>query len=174
MSTRSRIELVWAGCLLILMLVGCAHQKAQQAALPPAGPPRAENFVVAGKFRSVVIEDMDNDGNLDVVGGSASPGMVTISYGDGSGSVSEPQLLPVHGEVRSVAVADFNGDGLNDIVFSVRRETSGIRLWLNQANRQWLQQNGPIKINEYEHADPSRHRLNPDNRLYSDPRPQHQ
>ena len=150
MSTRSRIGLVWAGCLIILMLVGCAHQKAQQAAPEPIGSLRAESFVVAGKFRSVVIEDMDNDGNLDVVGGATAPGMVTISYGDGSGAVSEPQILPVHGEVRSAAVADFNGDGLNDIAFSVQRETSGIRLWMNLANRQWKQQNGPVKINKYE------------------------
>ena len=50
---------------------------------------------------------MDNDGNLDVVGGASSPGMVTISYGDGKGAISEAQILPVHGDVRSVAVADF-------------------------------------------------------------------
>ena len=150
MNTRSRIGLVWAGCLVVLMLLGCAQHKAYEAPPKPAGPPRAESFVVAGKFRSVVIEDMDNDGNLDVVGGAASPGMVTISYGDGKGAVSEPQILPVHGEVRSVAVADFNGDGLNDIAFSVQRETSGIRLWMNQSDRQWEQNNGPVKINHYE------------------------
>ncbi len=150
MNTRSRIGLVWAGCLIMLMVLGCAQHKAYEAKPRSAGPPKAENFVVAGKFRAVVIEDMDNDGNLDVVGGAASPGMITISYGDGQGAVSEPQILPVHGEVRSVAVADFNGDGLNDIVFSVQKETSGIRLWMNQSDRQWQQQNGPVKINKYE------------------------
>ena len=72
MNTRSRIGLVWAGCLAILMLWGCAQHKAYEASPKPAGPPRAESFVVAGKFRSVVIEDMDNDGNLDVVGGASS------------------------------------------------------------------------------------------------------
>ncbi|MDX1708058.1 MAG: FG-GAP-like repeat-containing protein, partial [Desulfobacterales bacterium] len=134
----------------MLVVLGCAQNNAYEAKTQPAGPPKAENFVVAGKFRAVVIEDMDNDGNLDVVGGAASPGMVTISYGDGQGAVSEPQILPVHGEVRSVAVADFNGDGLNDIVFSVQKETSGIRLWMNQSNRLWHQQNGPVKIDRYE------------------------
>jgi protein involved in polysaccharide export with SLBB domain len=64
--------------------------------------------------------------------------------------VSEPQLLPVHGEVRSIAVADFNEDGLNDIVFSVEKETSGIRLWMNQLNRTWKQKNGPTKLNQYQ------------------------
>lgn len=149
MSTRSRIALVWSGCLIMLIVFGCAQHKAYEASPRPVAP-SAESFVVAGKFRAVVIEDMDNDGIPDVVGGASSPSMVTISYGDGKGAVSEPQILPVHGEVRSVAVADFNSDGLSDIAFSVQRETSGIRLWINQSNRSWQQQNGPVKINKYE------------------------
>ena len=148
MSTHSRIGLVMAGCLAVLLVLGCAQHKASEA--PPETPtPQAYGLVTSGKFRAVVIEDMDNDGNLDVVGGASWPGMVTISYGDGNGALSEAQILPVHGDVRSVAVADFNEDGLNDIVFSVQRETSGIRLWVNQSKRKWKQQNGPIKINKY-------------------------
>ena len=146
MSNHSRIGLVMAGCLAVLLVLGCAQHKAYEA---PPTKPRADGLVAAGKFRATVIEDMDNDGNLDVVGGATSPGMVTISYGDGKGAVSEPQILPVHGEVRSVAVADVNEDGLNDIVFSVQKETSGIQLWLNQSNRKWKQVNGPVKINKY-------------------------
>jgi protein involved in polysaccharide export with SLBB domain/outer membrane lipoprotein SlyB len=148
MITQSRIELVWAGCLAMLILLGCAQHNAYQAA-PATQAPRADGLVASGKFRAVVIEDMDNDGNLDVVAGASSPGMVTISYGDGKGAISEAQILPVHGDVRSVAVADFNEDGLNDIAFSVQKETSGIRLWENQSKRNWKQQNGPIKINKY-------------------------
>jgi len=150
MDTHSRTGLVLAGCLAVLITIGCAQHKAYE--VPPAKPvsPKAAGLVVAGKFRAVVIEDMDNDGNLDVVGGASSPGMVTISYGDGRGGVSEPQILPVHGEVRAVAVADFNEDGLNDIVFSAQKETSGIRLWMNQSNRKWKQANGPVKINRFQ------------------------
>lgn len=154
MDTHSKTGLVLAGCLAILMTIGCAQHKAyeiqhQVSKTPPASP-KASGLVVAGKFVSVVIEDMDNDGNLDVVGGAASPGMVTISYGDGQGAVSEPQILPVHGEVRAVAVTDFNEDGLNDIVISVDKETTGIRLWINQSDRRWKQENGPIKFNKYQ------------------------
>jgi len=152
MDTRSRTGLVLAGCLALLITIGCAQHKAYQT---PSGEPmssKSAGLVAAGKFHSVVMEDMDNDGNLDIVGGASTPGLVTISYGDGNGAVSEPQFLPVHGEVRSVAVADFNEDGLNDIVFSVQRETSGIRLWLNQPNRQWQQANGPTKQNKYQNV----------------------
>ena len=150
MDTRSRTGLVLAGCLVLLISIGCAQHKAYEA--PPSRPanPNAAGLVVSGKFRSVVIEDMDSDGNLDVVGGASYPGMVTISYGDGRGNVSEPQILPVHGEVRSVAVGDFNEDGLNDIVFSAQKETSGIRLWINQSRRQWKQENGPVKTNNFQ------------------------
>ena len=150
MITHSRIESVLAGCLAMLLVLGCAQHKAYQA--PPDRPENANaaGLVFAGKFHSVVIADMDNDGNPDIVGGAGTPGLVTISYGDGNGAVSEPQFLPVHGEVRSVAVADFNEDGLNDIVFSVQRETSGIRLWMNQSDRKWKQENGPTRLNQYQ------------------------
>jgi hypothetical protein len=148
MFTRSRIGFVWAGCLVIVMLLGCAQHKAYETITAPPVP-KADGLVASGKFRAVVIEDVDNDGNPDIVGGASSPGMVTISYGDGRGAVSEAQILPVHGEVHSVAIGDFNEDGLNDIVFSVQKATTGIRLWLNQSNRQWKQQNGPVKSGNY-------------------------
>jgi protein involved in polysaccharide export with SLBB domain len=150
MDTHSRIGLVLAGCLTVLISIGCAQQKAYEGPSSNQARLKGNGLVTAGKFRSVVIEDVDNDGNLDVVGGAASPGMVTISYGDGKGAVSEAQILPVHGEVRSVTVADFNEDGLEDIAFSVERETTGIRLWMNQTSRQWKQENGPTKTNRYE------------------------
>jgi outer membrane lipoprotein SlyB len=132
MDTHSRTGLVLAGCLAVLITIGCAQHKAYQAPSDKSVRSQAAGLVSAGKFHSVVMEDMDNDGNLDIVGGASRPGLVTISYGDGNGAVSEPQFLPVHGEVRSVAVADFNEDGLNDIVFS------------------WKQENGPTKLNKYQ------------------------
>ena len=147
MSTQSKKGIVMAGCLAVLMMVGCAQHKAYEA--PPQSS-KADGLVVAGKFRAVVIEDMDSDGNPDVVAAASSPGLVTISYGDGKGAISEAQILPVHGEVLAIAVADFNEDGLNDIVFSVDRETTGIRLWINQSDRQWKQENGPTKIDKYQ------------------------
>jgi protein involved in polysaccharide export with SLBB domain len=150
MITHSRTGLVLAGCLTVMISIGCAHNKVHETLPAKPANPKAEGVVISGKFRAVVIKDMDNDGNQDMVGGGSSPGMVTISYGDGKGSVSEPQILPVHGEVRSVAVGDFNEDGLNDIAFSVERETSGIRIWINHSHRQWKQENGPIKTNRYQ------------------------
>jgi len=127
---------------------GCA-QKIENYT-PPSAIPKADGLAASGKYRTVVIADMDNDGKPDVVGGASSPGMVTINYGDGRGGISDPQYLPVNGEVRSVAVADINEDGRADIVFSVQKESSGIRVFLNMSKRQWQQAKGPIQINKYQ------------------------
>ena len=150
MNNRSRTGMVLAGCLAIMISIGCAHDNAYEGPSANQAKLQGNSLLTPGKFSSVVIEDMDNDRNLDVVAGASSPGMVTISYGDGKGAVSEPQILPVHGEVRSVAVADFNEDGLMDIAFSVTKETTGIRMWINQSSRQWKRENGPIKTNKYQ------------------------
>ena len=134
--------------MLVVFVFGCVRNGVDSAE-PPAVL-KADGLASAGAFRAVVIEDIDNDGKLDIVGGASSPGMVTISYGDGRGGIAEPLYLPTKGEVRSVAVADINEDGLPDIIFSVQRESSGIRAFLNQPNRRWVSHKGPIEINKYE------------------------
>lgn len=134
--------------MMAVFVFGCARNIEKSAALPTVA--KADGMVSAGKFRAVVIEDIDNDGKPDIVGGASSPGMVTISYGNGRGGISEPLYLPTRGEVRSVAVADINEDGLPDIIFSMQKESSGIRAFLNQPNRRWTPHKGPIEINKYE------------------------
>ncbi|CAB1063600.1 hypothetical protein D1BOALGB6SA_8383 [Olavius sp. associated proteobacterium Delta 1] len=134
--------------MLVVSVSGCARNIENSATAPAV--PKSDGMASSGQFRAVVIEDMDNDGKLDIVGGASSPGMVTISYGDGRGGISEPLYLPTKGEVRSVAVADINEDGLPDIVYSVQKESSGIRAFLNQLNHRWIPHKGPIEINKYE------------------------
>jgi len=145
---RFKILLLLAAWLTAVGLSGCARNIEKPVPMPVLQ--KADGLSAAGKFRAVVIEDMDNDGNLDIVGGASSPGMVTINYGDGRGGVSEPQQLPVTGDVRSVAVADINEDGLVDIIFSVQIKSSGVRVLLNRSDRQWVPDKGPIEINKYE------------------------
>ena len=70
MDTHSRTGLVLAGCLTVLITIGCAQHKAYEAPPPRPVNPNAAGLVVSGKFRSVVIEDMDSDGNLDIIGGA--------------------------------------------------------------------------------------------------------
>jgi protein involved in polysaccharide export with SLBB domain len=142
------IILLLAAWVIAIGIAGCTTAKESYA--PPPTIPKADGLASAGKFRAVVIEDMDNDGKLDIVGGALSPGMVTINYGDGQGGISAPRNFSIIGDVRSVAVLDANQDGLADIAFSVQKASSGIRVLLNQSRRQWKIVKGPIEINKYE------------------------
>jgi protein involved in polysaccharide export with SLBB domain len=144
---------LWVGLALIATLIGCAQTKSYESrgtAKAAVKASRAEGLSASGKYRAVAAGDLDNDGNLDIVGGAGEPGVVSINYGDGKGGLSEPQLLPVKGEVQSIGLADFNEDGLMDIAFSVQRESSGIWLLINQSNRLWKLEKGPVAINKYQ------------------------
>ena len=132
---------------LATALVGCA-QSAVYA--PVETHTRPGRLSAAAKTLAVAIADLDNDGSLDVVAGAGEPGAITISYGDGAGGLVETQTLAVEGDVRSVALADVNEDGLADIIYSVQRQSSGIRIMLNQGGRRWKPGKGPIEINTYE------------------------
>jgi protein involved in polysaccharide export with SLBB domain len=146
MIVNLRNSLLLLSCAMFIFL-GCAQTREYEAS---PNPPGTSSLALAGNFHDVVVDDLNGDGHLDIVGGASSPGMVTINYGDGRGGISETQVLPVNGDVQSVAVADFNGDGLNDIVFSVQRASTGIRIWLNQSKRKWKDLKGPIEINNYQ------------------------
>ena len=142
---RVRLGLVLAA--LATAIVGCAQSAVHT---PVETHTRPGRLSAAAKTLAVAIADLDKDGNLDVVAGSGEPGAITISYGDGAGGLAETQTLAVEGDVRSVALADVNEDGLTDIIYSVQRQSSGIRIMLNQGGRRWKPGKGPIEINTYE------------------------
>lgn len=143
-----RVIALLLGAGLMLAVHGCAQNAAY--APPPPGIGQAKGPASGAKTVAVVIADLDQDGIPDIVSGSVDSGVITISYGEGQGRFSAPQQLPVEGDVRSIAVADVNEDGLPDLIYSVQRQSSGIRVWLNQPGRRWKAGKGPTEINKYE------------------------
>jgi len=144
--------LVYVAFSGVFIFTGCAPDKGAQieASLRPPVKSAAGGLFSTGKYRVVVLSDIDSDGNLDVIGGSSVPGTVAIWYGDGRGGLSDPQFLPFKGDVRDVAVEDIDGDGLKDIICSVQRESAGILIWKNKANFKWEKGVSPVETGKYE------------------------
>jgi hypothetical protein len=60
--------------------------------------------------------DFDGDGIVDLVVANLDANSVSIVLGNGDGTLTKSQDLPVSGEPRGVAVADIDGDGDADVV----------------------------------------------------------
>lgn len=92
-----------------------------------------------GALDDMVLADVDGDGLPDLVvsrggPGSEGPVRVLIRYNDGNGGFGEAQALtldPFPQATRSLAVADFTGNGLADVVVSGSCDPSNpAGLWL--------------------------------------------
>lgn len=143
---RSRLRMAALTAVSGLALLACAEHR---SALTPPGAAAAFSPAPGGKTMAVAMADLDRDGRLDIVSGSVDPGVVTIVYGEGEGRYTAPVRLQVEGDVRGIAVADVDEDGLPDIIYTVQRQSSGVRVWLNRPARRWVTGRAPTEINTY-------------------------
>ena len=136
------IQLVW----LVLSLVLCSCSTPEKP-LPPQTEPIERpswSLITSGIYHTVAVGDLNGDLKPDIVGGSTVPGSLAAWLAAQKGRWMSPYFLPVKGIVASVTVADFNKDGRPDLAFSIRRETQGVRFWVNKGNGTW--EEGPIPI----------------------------
>ena len=105
---------------------------------------------------SVAVADFNRDGKLDLVVAVVGPNDVSILLGNGDGSFTEAANSPVHVGLTPycVAVADFNGDGIPDLVTANDAVVNGnpgtVTILLGSGNGGFTEASGspiPVGIN---------------------------
>lgn len=135
--------------LLLANHTGCAHRRGVAPQHPDAYRLRPWSLATAGIYQAVVAGDLNGDQHPDIAGGSSVPGTVTIWYGNGQGGWSSPFMLPTKGDVRSVALGDFDTDGRLDLALSMLAENPGIQVWLNRGRKGWERGSSPAESEKF-------------------------
>jgi outer membrane protein assembly factor BamB len=97
--------------------------------------PAAASFTAGGN--AVAVADLDGDGWPDVVTASSyeiddSPDNVSVSRGNGDGTLQPPTLYAVGTSPYAIALADLDADGRADLV--VADGSGGVRVLLNHGD----------------------------------------
>src|SRR5262249_39922546 len=113
----------------------------------------ANNVALSGGPAALTAGDFDKDGKLDIAmvsNGQGKPGMGAVFIGRGDGNFQVPATFAVGASPSDVQAADFNNDGVLDLVVANGGDFSGpalVALHLGGAMGQFAAgksiQNGP-------------------------------
>lgn len=92
----------------------------------------------AANGAGLAINDLDNDGDLDLVLGSET-GPNSIFWNEGALTFSKTELS--HGPTRTITILDVDNDGRRDIVLTTN--TGVLNFWRNQGERNFLKETLP-------------------------------
>jgi hypothetical protein len=104
---------MWWVALFLVLMIGTAEAQG----LPPCAAPTfapGVPFNVGPRPRALVAADLNRDGSVDLVTGSAS-GALAIVLNNGDGTFAPPQGFPIGHGVLQIVSADFNRDGFPDL-----------------------------------------------------------
>jgi hypothetical protein len=107
---------VLLAALLPVCVVSAEAPNAADAARPFSGFAPRVTLPVLLKAHSVVADDMNEDGHLDLVVAVAGANSVAFFAGHGDGTFEPATYLPVGMTPKFAATGDFNRDGHRDIV----------------------------------------------------------
>jgi Domain of unknown function (DUF4347)/FG-GAP-like repeat/Calx-beta domain/FG-GAP repeat len=104
------------------------------------------NFASKMHHSSIAAGDFNGDGKLDLAtapkfGNDIS--IISILFGDGTGSFGNPVPINTNKPKFTVATADFNGDGKLDLVTSNNEKTDNISVFLGDGNGNF---NAPVHL----------------------------
>jgi protein involved in polysaccharide export with SLBB domain len=135
--------------LLSSCLLACAGPVRSVVPPPDQFVMQPWSLITSGVYQAVAVGDLNGDQHPDIAAGSSVPGGVALWYGDGRGGWSPPVFLPTKGDVRSLAVADFDMDGRPDLAVSIKGEFTGIQIWLNLGKGKWEKGQPPVDSGEF-------------------------
>jgi hypothetical protein len=134
---------------LLTLQPACSIQRKATARHPDSYQIKPWSLATSGIYQAVAVGDLNGDQHKDIIGGSSLPGTVAIWYGNGRGAWSFPTFLPIKGDVRSIALADFDTDGRPDLAFSIQGDNPGIQVWLNGGQEGWEKGKSPNDVGNF-------------------------
>lgn len=135
----------------LLVLLG-----SRSGRLTPVGSYPVQLSGTFGGASSIVVADFNGDGKSDVVltEPSFSHGSVEVRLGDGAGGFTRSWTSGFTGYPRTVAVADFNGDGIPDLALSIY--TPNVAVYFGDGTGQQFggpqPPNGPLSAPNYSYS----------------------
>src|SRR5437870_2934965 len=110
--------------LLQLSAIACHTQSPGSSyangANPDPAPFRAIHLRVATHPTMVTVADVNKDGHPDILAANGGSGNVSVYLGDGKGGFAQAAGSPFSAgqNPADIATADFNGDGILDVVIA--------------------------------------------------------